>query len=40
MPVTSLPEEIDSEYQAAFKEMETTCGIQVSVMEDLGRHSQ
>lgn len=38
--MTCLPEEIDSEYQAVFKEMETTCGIQVSVMEDLGRHSQ
>ena len=33
-------EEVDSEYQAVFKEMETTCGIEVSVMEDLGRHSQ
>lgn len=38
--VTCLPEEVDSEYQAVFKEMETTCGIEVSVMEDLGRHSQ
>ena len=37
--MTCLPEEIDSEYQAVFKEMETTCGIEVSVMEDLGRHS-
>ena len=38
--MTCLPEEIDSEYQAVFKEMEATCGIEVSVMEDLGRHSQ
>lgn len=38
--MTCLPEEVDSEYQAVFKEMETTCGIEVSVMEDLGRHSQ
>lgn len=38
--MTCLPEEADSEYQAVFKEMETTCGIEVSVMEDLGRHSQ
>ncbi len=38
--MTCLPEEVDSEYQAVFKEMEATCGIEVSVMEDLGRHSQ
>lgn len=38
--MTCLPEEVDSEYQAVFKEMETTCGIEVSVMKDLGRHSQ
>lgn len=38
--MTCLPEEVDSEYQAVFKEMETTCGIEVPVMEDLGRHSQ
>ncbi len=38
--MTCLPEEVDSEYTAVFKEMEATCGIQVSVMEDLGRHSQ
>ena len=38
--MTCLPEEVDSEYQAVFKEMEATCGIEVSVMEALGRHSQ
>ena len=38
--MTCLPEEVDSEYTAVFKEMETTCGIEVSVMEDLGRYSQ
>lgn len=38
--MTCLPEEVDSEYQAVFKEMETTCGIEASVMEDLGRHSR
>ena len=38
--MTCLPEEVDSEYQAVFKEMATTCGIEVSAMEDLGRHSQ
>ena len=37
--LTCLPEEIDSEYQAVFKEMEATCGIEVSVMENLGRFS-
>ena len=35
----TLPEEIDSEYQAVFKEMEAVCGIEVSVMENLGRFS-
>ena len=37
--LTCLPEEIDSEYPAVFKEMEATCGIEVSVMENLGRFS-
>ena len=37
--LTCLPEEIDSEYQAVFKEMEAVCGIEVSVMENLGRFS-
>ena len=37
--LTCLPEEIDSEYQAVFREMEAACGIEVSVMENLGRFS-
>jgi len=37
--LTCLPEEIDGEYQAVFKEMEATCGIEVSVMETLGKFS-
>ena len=37
--LTCLPEEIDSEYPAVFKEMEAVCGIEVSVMENLGRFS-
>ena len=28
---------MDGEYRAVFQEMETVCGITVSVMEDLGR---
>lgn len=35
--LTCLPEEMDGEYRAVFKEMEKVCGITVSVMEDLGR---
>jgi len=35
--LTCLPEEIDGEYQAVFKEMEATCGIEVSVMETLDK---
>ena len=35
--LTCLPEEMDGEYKAVFKEMEKVCGITVSVMEDLGR---
>ena len=35
--LTCLPEEMDGEYKAVFREMETVCGITVSVMEDLGR---
>ena len=38
--MTCLPEKIDSEYQAVFREMEATCGIEVSVMENLGRFSE
>lgn len=34
--LTCLPEEMDGEYKAVFQEMEKVCGIQVSVMEDLG----
>jgi len=37
--LTCLPEEIDGEYQAVFKEMEAACGIEVPVMETLGRFS-
>ena len=38
--LTCLPEEMDGEYKAVFKEMETVCGIEVSVMEDLGRQQK
>ena len=37
--LTCLPEEIDSEYPAVFKEMEAVGGSEVSVMENLGRFS-
>ena len=38
--LTCLPEEMDGEYKAVFKEMETVCGIEVSIMEDLGRQQK
>ena len=38
--LTCLPEEMDEEYQAVFREMETVCGITVSVMEDQGRQQK
>ncbi len=34
--LTCLPEEIDGEYKAVFQEMEKVCGVEISVMEDLG----
>lgn len=34
--LTCLPEEMDGEYKAVFQEMEKVCGIQISVMENLG----
>lgn len=37
--MTCLPEEIDSEYQSVFKEMEASSGISVPQMETLGRFS-
>ena len=38
--MTCLPEEIDSEYPAVFKEMEASSGISVPHMETMGRFSQ
>lgn len=38
--MTCLPEEIDEEYSAVFKEMEATCSFSVPYMEDMGRYSQ
>lgn len=38
--MTCLPEEIDEEYLALFKEMEATCSFSVPYMEEMGRYSQ
>lgn len=38
--MTCLPEEIDSEYPAVFKEMEASSGISVPHMETMGQFGQ
>lgn len=38
--MTCLPEEIDDEYAATFKEMEASCGISVPHMETIGQFSR